>query len=149
MGAEISLDRPGKVSVKAKAEFQYPMDRVELVRNGEVVKTLDLSGDTLSAEFEGEIEVSESGWLALRAHGPAHAEVIKEPNAHTNPLWITVADSPNPMAGTDAAFFLKWIDRLEKDVKARDRIPTDALKKHVQAQLDGAREYYRGLLSND
>lgn len=146
MGARVSLESPGEVSVKAKAESQFPMDRVELVRNGEVVKTLDLSGDTLSAEFEGEIEIPESGWLALRAHGPAHPEVIKEPNAHTNPLWISVAGKPNPMAKTDAAFFLKWIDRLEKDVDARDRIPTEALKEHVQAQLDGAREYYRGLL---
>ena len=89
MGAEISLDAPGKVKVKVKAESQFPMDRVELVRNGEVVKTLELSGDTLSAEFEGEVEVSESGWLALRAHGPAHREVIREPDAHTNPVWIT------------------------------------------------------------
>ena len=57
-----------------------------------------------------------------------------------------MAGKPNPFAKTDAGFFLKWIDRLEKDVKARDRIPTDALKKHVQSQLDGARVFYRGLL---
>ena len=98
MGAKVSLESPGKVSVKAKAESQFPMDRVELVRNGEVIQTLDLFGDNLTAEFEGEIEIPESGWLALRAHGPAHPEVIKEPNAHTNPVWISVAGKPNPMA---------------------------------------------------
>ena len=53
MGAEIPLDAPSKLKVAARAESQYPLDRVELVRNGYVELELPVSDDRLSAEFEG------------------------------------------------------------------------------------------------
>ena len=94
-GSSVTSEKPAGILFKAKAESQYPMDRVEFVFNGEVVKTLDLSDDKLSAEFDGQIQIPESGWLALRAHGPAHVDVIREPNAHTNPIWITIPEKSN------------------------------------------------------
>ena len=116
---------------------------MELIHNGTPLKTLALAEDSLSARFEGEIEIDEPGWIALRAHGPAHPDIVKEANAHTNPVFLSRGETPNPLASKDAAFFLKWIDRLEADLVARDRIPNDRLWKHVRSQLDGARDYYR------
>jgi hypothetical protein len=147
MGTEVSLDAPGKLRVKASARSQFPMDRVELVRNGEVVKSLEVKNvdGVASAEFEGEVEVAESGWLALRAHGPAVPETVREPAAHSNPVWITVQGKPNPMATTDAEFFLKWIDRLQGDFEKRGRFPNEERKRRVLQQLEKAREFYRGV----
>jgi hypothetical protein len=43
----------------------------------------------------------------------------------------------------DAEYFLGWIDRLEAQLKKRDRVPGAEQKKHVEGQLNGAREVYR------
>ncbi|MEX2580744.1 MAG: CehA/McbA family metallohydrolase [Verrucomicrobiales bacterium] len=145
MGESVSLSGPGTVTIEAKAESPVPLDRVEIVQNGSVVRTIELAGDGRSARFAGELEVSHSGWLALRAHGPPHPDIVREPTAHTNPVRVEVPGAPNPETARDAAFFLKWIDRLEADLEERDRIPNERLWNHVRAQLDGARDYYRGL----
>ena len=143
LGGTLSLDQPGPVRVTASAKSQVPLDRVELVVNGTVIQTLELEEDSRSARFEGEVSIEASGWLALRAHGPAHPDIVKNPSAHTNPVYLQVEGHPNPLAAEDAAYFLKWIDRLEGDLKTRDRIPNERLWKHVRGQLDGARDYYR------
>jgi hypothetical protein len=49
-----------------------------------------------------------------------------------------------PDAGADAEFFLKWIDRLEDDLRKRDRIP-GGIDRHVKIQIDQARAWYRAL----
>jgi len=142
MGSEKKLNAPDKIKVKAGAKFQFQMDRVEIIHNGNVVKSLELSADKLNANFHGEIEISESGWLALRAHGSGVSEVIREPNAHTNPVWIEVSGKPNTNTKSDAAYFLKWIDRLESDFRKRERWPSDSMKEYVFRQLQEARKYY-------
>ena len=43
----------------------------------------------------------------------------------------------------DAEYFLAWIDRLEAQLKKRDRVPSEELRKRVAAQLDAARSVYR------
>ncbi|MFV1995364.1 MAG: CehA/McbA family metallohydrolase, partial [Verrucomicrobiales bacterium] len=138
MGGALKLPEAGPVKVSAKAESRLPLGQVELVHNGKVIHTLDLADDNLSSTFDAEINLTESGWLALRAQGSA--------NAHTNPVWIEIDGAPNSAAATDAAYFLKWIDRLETDLKERDRIPNERLWKHVRGQLNKAREFYRALL---
>jgi hypothetical protein len=45
----------------------------------------------------------------------------------------------------EAEFFLKWIDRLEEDLKRRDQIPSGELD-HVKTHLLLARNVYRALL---
>jgi hypothetical protein len=45
----------------------------------------------------------------------------------------------------DAECFLRWIDRLEEQLRARDRVPTPALRAHVEAQLGEARKAYRAI----
>ena len=131
------------VRVTASAKSRVALDRVELVANGSVIQTLELEADSLSARFDGKVPIEHSGWIALRAHGPAHPDIVREANAHTNPVYVEVEGRSNPLATEDASYFLKWIDRLENDLEARDRIPNERLWKHVRGQLDGARDYYR------
>ena len=147
MGAEVKLESPGKIAVRAAARSQFAMDRVELVHNGEVIESLQVTpGDGgFAASFDGELEIAESGWLAVRAHGPATGEVIREPAAHSNPVWIEVSGTANSIAKKDADYFLKWIDRLQADFETRGRIPNDEIKRRVLHQLEQARKFYRGV----
>ena len=142
-GKSIVMQSPGEIEIFAAARSQYPLDRVELVHNGQVIRQLEISGDKLGAEFAGKVSIPASGWLALRAHGPAHADVMREPNAHSNALWIDIPGTPNPQAEKDAAYFLRWIDRLQSDFEQRQRWPAERDKQRVLEQLNRARDYYR------
>jgi hypothetical protein len=85
-----------------------------------------------------------TGWLALRASGPPSQPLAPRGlRAHTSPVYVEIPDRL-PDARADAAFFLKWIDRLEADLRQRDRIP-GGIGQHVKIQLDQARAIYQAI----
>ncbi len=57
---------------------------IEIVVNGEVVKTETLAADGTVAPFEVDIELETSSWVAVRIL----------PSVHTNPIFVYVADQP-------------------------------------------------------
>jgi hypothetical protein len=141
-GGTVKLASPGKVKVTAKAWWQFPLARAELVQDGKVIAT-KTPGDKGPPEvvWEQDVAFERSGWLALRAVGPAHADHPGgEGYAHTSAIYVEVADRP-PQAKEDAQFFLKWIDRLDVALRERDRVPAGQ-KAHVAGQLEAARAVY-------
>ena len=64
--------------------------------------------------------------------------------AHSSPIYVEVAGQP-AHSKADAEYFLAWIDRLEAQLKKRDRVPSADLKNHVEGQLNAARAVYRKL----
>ena len=60
--------------------------------------------------------------------------------AHGNPIYVEMPGHPLD-ARADAEYFLAWIDRLDADLKKRDRIPVGL--DQVKTQLDAARAVYR------
>lgn len=141
-GATIKLEEPGNVVTRILARSQFPLDKVEIIQNGKVVGKGPAFGAT-EVEFDARVEFKESGWVALRVSGPNNPNVIRRnPVAHTNPVYVEVRGKPQN-AGADAEYFLKWIDRLEGDLKKRDRMHTGA--KHIQSQLNQARSRYRAV----
>lgn len=145
LGGEVILPSPGKVEVVAKAESQFPLESAELVFNGKVMRQVGMDDDKLGAAFSGAVELPGSGWLAFRVKGPAGKHIVgRSLIAHTNPVYVTVEEHPmeNP---EDAEYFLTWIDRLDKQFRERDRVPTDRARQHVLNQLEAAREVYKNL----
>ena len=145
IGETIRLSGPGSVHVKASATTQFPFERLELIHDGEVVFTSSPNGNRLAAAIDQPVQIKRSGWLAVRASGPGHRDhPLGTQYAHTSPVYIDVANRPVD-AKQDAEYFLKWIDRLHLAVRVRDRIPGDELRRHVEKQLDAARDVYRKL----
>jgi Tol biopolymer transport system component len=142
LGESVKLAGPQKLRVKASARSQYPLARVELIHNGRVAVALALAKDDLSATLDQEVAVKKSGWLALRASGPGHPDsVVPAVYAHTAPIYIDVAGGAL-RSRDDALFFLRWIDDLAVMLRARNRIPDAQLRRHVENQLDAARNVY-------
>jgi predicted trehalose synthase len=140
----IRLKGPGRVRVKGGFRSADPVTSLVLIRDGEVVSEAELDEGALSGSIETEISVERSGWIALRAAGPANERSMMRPmGAHTSPVYVEVAGRPAGSA-KDAAFFLAWIDRLEADLRERDRIPADEVDE-AMAHLERAREVYRRL----
>jgi hypothetical protein len=143
-GGQLRLAAPGKVQVRAKAWWQFPLTRAELIQDGKVIATKTFTDRAREEAWEIEVPCERSGWLALRATGPAHADhPASEGYAHTAPVYIEVAGRP-ALSRTDAQYFLKWIDRLDVALRERNRIPAEE-KARVQAQLEAARAVYTRL----
>jgi TolB protein len=144
-GETMQLPGLSEVHVVAKARAKFPLSKVELLSGGKVIAEAELSNDKLTATIDRVLNLDRSGWIALRATGPGHADhPVGSQYAHTNPIYVEVKGKPID-ARAEAAFFLKWIDRLELAVRNRDRIPSDDLKRHVREQLESARAVYRKL----
>jgi hypothetical protein len=121
-----------------------PVDHLELVQNGKVVKSFDLTGDHRSFDGEGKIALAPGSWVVLRAwNDGADPQVLDlYPYATTNPVWVegTVASDP-----ADAAYFAAWLDRVIEAVTARDDFNDEAEKRDTLDYLAKARDAYRKL----
>jgi hypothetical protein len=142
-GGGVRRTGPDRIKVTARAWWHLPMRRAELVQDGQVAATRDFPADgPQEVTWEQEVPFERSGWIALRATGPYHADnPAGEAYAHTSPVYVEVEGRP-PDARADAQFFLRWIDRLELALRERDRLPGAADRAHVAAQLEAARKVY-------
>ena len=142
IGETIKLQRPAEIRLSATARSLFPMERAEVVFNGQVIASCKLNVEKTKAVLDASVKLQKSGWLGLRAAGPGHADLpLGRQDAHTSPIYVEVGGEP---AGSskDAQAFLKWIDRLELALRVRDRFPSDEQQRHVQSQLDAARRVY-------
>ena len=142
IGETIKLQRPAEIRLSATARSLFPMERAEVVFNGQVIASCKLNVEKTKAVLDASVKLQKSGWLGLRAAGPGHADLpLGRQDAHNSPIYVEVGGEP---AGSskDAQAFLKWIDRLELALRVRDRFPSDEQQRHVQSQLDAARRVY-------
>jgi hypothetical protein len=137
---------------ESKAKFKVwmrsivPVDHLQIICNGKVASDVALSGDRMSADGEGTVPISRSGWCVLRASSD-HAEypVLDEYiYATTSPIYLKVAGAPR-QPGQDAAFFIAWIDRLTAYANASKDWNTDTEKTAVMNTLSRARAVYEAM----
>jgi TolB protein len=134
-GGTIRLDGPGGIPVRAEAVSQVPIDRFEVVVNGEVAAKGAIGADRLSATIDQPVKIVKSGWYGVRLYAGRL-------QAHSGAVYVEVAGKP-AASQADAEYFLAWIDRLEAQLRKRDRVPGEALKKHIDGQLNAARDVFR------
>ncbi len=148
VGDEVRLPA-GEHAVKFTAWMRsiVPVDHLEVICNGQVVRALKIDGDRETANVDGTIPLSQSGWCLLRAWSdqPEYPVLDVYPYATTSPIYVTVAGS-SVKPSEDAAYFVAWIDRMILDVKANRDWNTDAEKTSVLTMLDRARSVYESLL---
>ncbi len=146
-GDEVALPSgENKVKFTAWLRSFVPVDHLQVVCNGEVVRDLKLNQDKQAADVEDTIPISRSGWCVLRAWSEKaeHPVLDMYPYATTSPIYITVAGS-HPKSTEDAAFFVAWIDRLIDGAKSNTDWNTEAEKKAVLQMLSSARGVYQGM----
>ncbi|WOX07227.1 CehA/McbA family metallohydrolase [Microbulbifer pacificus] len=138
-GHSVRLQQPGKVKVDAALRSLVPLEDLELVFNGAVIKRLT-AGQRV--DWDGEVEIPGSGWLLLRAAGQPHPWVQDlYPYATTNPVWLEVDGAPQ-RAPEDAAYFTAWLDRVIDDASQRDEYLNDNERERTLAYLHKARAFY-------
>jgi TolB protein len=74
-GDEVALDAqaPATLAVKADAVSIAKMDKLEIIANGRVVKTVHASGDGKAVSLTDSVDLPQGGWIAARVIGPVLA----------------------------------------------------------------------------
>jgi len=123
-----------------------PIDHLEVIGNGTVVATIPLDPDRMTAHTTVMVPVKGSGWYVLRAYSDRAETPVLDlyPFASTSPIYIRVGDQPFRSAG-DAAFFVRWIERIEAATRASTAWNTPAEQAGVLRTLADARAVFSSL----
>jgi len=139
----------GEPNIKFTAWMRsfVPVDHLQVVCNGKVVRELKLDATRESANVAGSIPLPNSGWCLLRALAdqPEMPVLDAFPYATTGPVYVSVAGSQRK-SDEDAQYFLAWIDRLVNSTEANTNWNTAAEKIAVLDVLGKARAVYEAKL---
>jgi hypothetical protein len=135
----------GAMSLKITAEAisGQPLERIEIVWNGEVVRSVapknEPANNGFVTRFEDIVPAKASGWLAVRCFGrPLETGGI--PFAHTAPWHVDLSGRPLRPKRREVEYFL---GRVEEEI-ARNR---DVLDSEQIADYYKARDFWRQKLA--
>jgi hypothetical protein len=139
-----------RVEVAVEYESAEGIDRVELVRDGEVVLTAPPAAErarpghvTTKGELRTRVDAAGAGWLAARCWGRRRNSYGHPLWAHTSPVYLR--DTPAPArARAAAALFLARLDRAAEWLASRARFDDVAQRQRMlQLFAEGRRLYER------
>lgn len=92
-GGAVSLKSPGKIPVRGRALARADFEKLQLIRNGEIIHTVPSreTGGHFEAELSLDIAFEEPGWLALRIETENMNELGRALFAHTSPVYVEIA----------------------------------------------------------
>jgi hypothetical protein len=141
IGGEVVLPSGShRLPVKVSLRSLVPMDHLEIIGSGSVVANIPLRGDRTTLDTTVVVEVSASGWYLLRAYSDRAIEPVLDiyPFGTTSPVYVTVGGLPVRHA-EDAAYFLRWIDRIEQAAAAHQGWNTSQERRDVLERVAAAR----------
>jgi len=144
IGDEVKLPAGGgKLTFNASVRSIVPLDHAQVICTGEVVRELPLATDRMSVEVKGDLVVGRSGWCILRAYAEKATHPILDlyPFASTSPIYVSVDGEP-PQSPADAAFFVKWMDRVFEFARTRSNWNTTEERTEVLTYLEKARAIF-------
>jgi len=134
----------GTVNIEASVQSITPISKAYIYYNSQVWKELSLSGDHKLAMFKGPAPVTGSGWFALYAEGPRSDLLdINYVQAGTNAIRV-YSGNQKIRNRESAEYFMRWIDKLQKQADAWPFWRSQMEKDHVFAQFQKARKIYEG-----
>jgi hypothetical protein len=113
-GDELTRSGPTRLTARVRLRSMVPVDHLEIIHNGTVVRTIPTTGAGRSADATVSLEANATGWFLLRAWSDsAHHPVLDlMPMATTSPVYVTIAGAPQ-RSPDDGRYFAAWIARLD------------------------------------
>jgi hypothetical protein len=145
-GDTFKQDRTGRVPFRIALRSPVPVDHLELVHNGRVVRSFELSGDRRSFDAKGDVDLGSGGWLLLRAWNEGADPLILDiyPYATTSPIYLDLPGRP-ATATSDAAYFTAWMERVLAEAERQDDYNVEREREDTFNYLRAARERYQEL----
>jgi len=141
VGAEVSVPANGEsLTFTASLRSIVPVDHLEVVCNGAVVRNIPLPGNRTQAQESGSVPVGGSGWCLLRASSDQARYPVLDSYAYatTSPVYVTQAGT-RPHDPDAARYFVAWIDRMLERTQAYPDWNSPAEKDAVLSRLGTAR----------
>lgn len=134
-GSEIKLDKPATIRLTAKvaARLDGKTVPIEAVVNAYPVAKQEIVADGSQQEISLDVPIEHSSWVALRLY----------PNAHTNPVFITVAGEPIRASRRSAQWCLAGVDQCWKE---KQKFYADAEQDEAARAYKHARDVYRQII---
>jgi TolB protein len=145
-GEEVRVPDSHVISFRAALGSIVPIDHLQIVCDGKVVRELPLSPEPTNAYSQGSIESPDGGWCVLRAFSDNAEYPILDsyPYATTSPIYLKSAER-EWHSREDATYFIRWMDRLVDDATSSTAWNSKAEKETVLKTFGAARHKYRML----
>lgn len=144
-GSDITLHGDGSSTLHYKGFLRsmVPIDHLEVLLNGKVVRTIKPTKDHTTADFEGSTKVAGNGWLLVRAWNDGATPEVFDiyPYGTTNPVFFHTEGAATH-CGPDADFFLKWLNRLQEAASTHPGYNTPAEREATLREIAAAREVF-------
>ncbi len=147
-GSTIAADGAVELHITGHVASLQPLDRLEIIVNGDVVQTVDpanvqeggeAEGDRFRSDLDVRWRAERSSWVAVRVF-----ERHPRPRsrfAHSSPVHIEVARQPLRPKRAEVEYF---IERVEREI-ARD---TGVVSDEALAEEHAALKFYQALLKS-
>jgi TolB protein len=153
VGGELNFDE-AQESVPFRAQLQsiVPVDHVEVVCNGAVVKSLtgegggDSEGPTDKVYVSGTVPLKESGWCVLRASSDKAEDPVLDNYVYatTSPIYVTIGGK-KPTSPEDAKYFVAWIERVMQETGRYPDWNSAGEKEYVMGKLEEGKRVFEDL----
>jgi hypothetical protein len=143
-GAEFTVETGAfRLTVSGVATSIVPMEAVEIVVNGAVVRRIEGGADTKHIRVNEVLTLTQSSWVAVRAVGSGHRWVTNDRDlyAHTSPVYITIDHQPL-ISHDDALFFSEQIDVLIAKMDAQGKFQQPDDRDKIVARFRQAQTVY-------
>ena len=138
-GASVNWDGPTGATVAIEAHAQERVDRVEILYNGEVIRSFPSGGSNVFHTALN-LTITEPGWLAVRCFEPV-GETVRY--AQTSPFYFLRAGKL-PARRQDALRWAEYIRRMAASLTAADYASPEAYQA-AQSTFKEAEAVYRRL----
>jgi Tol biopolymer transport system component len=147
VGSELKFSAPqSSVPFSAKLRSIVPVDHLEVVCKGKVMKTLPTDAAKESADITGTLPLRDSGWCVLRAWSEKAEYPVMDNYSYatTSPVYVTIGGK-RAYSRKDAEYFAAWIDRTLAITSQYPDWNSPAEKEHVLKRLREAKAVFEQL----
>jgi hypothetical protein len=147
-GDTVSRTEPGQLHYRIALRSFVPVDHLELVQNGKVVKAFRMTGNRRRFDAEGELQAARSGWVVLRAWNDGADPLVLDiyPYATTSPIYLDLPGGA-PAAPQDAAYFAAWMERILGEAESRNDYNNPRERQATLDYLREARDQYLAMVA--
>lgn len=142
-GETLQVDRGARVPAYVHWISHFPVERVEIIVNGNVAGCRDFVDGATTGHLETELTIDADGWIAARL-GSGSRDSFNQPIwAHTSPIYIAGTGSQSDASSQSAAYFTEKIEEGVQWVKTKGRFYTNGQRKEVIELFRQGQDWYR------
>jgi hypothetical protein len=136
-GAEVAWSKPANAKFAIKVHSKGRLDRVEIVFNGDVIRTFRPESERFETVVQ--IPIPRPGWVAVRCFEPVDATIRY---AHSSPFYFT-QNGKLPVKASEAKRWAEYVHRLAATVNVGDYPSRQAYDAAQQAFRQAEEVYVR------